>query len=90
MIRTRGSQVQRADSEPRRRALGGTLTTWAGSIEVRSPLRDVVFEKGVLRFTARLQGSDYRFRGTVESSRLTGSIEREGKPPLSFTMDYLD
>ena len=68
--------------------LGGNLTTWAGSIEVRSPLRDVSFARGELRFTAMLQGKAYRFKGAVERSHVKGSIEREGKPPLPFTMEY--
>jgi hypothetical protein len=70
--------------------LGGTLTTWTGSIEVRSPLRDVSFDKGTLRFTAMLQGTAYRFKGAVENSRFKGSIERAGRPPLAFSMDFQD
>ena len=70
--------------------LGGNLTTWAGSIEVRSPLRDVSFARGELRFTAMLQGKAYRFKGAVERSHVKGSIEREGKPPLPFTMEYAE
>ena len=69
--------------------LGGTLTTWAGSIEVRSPLRDVDFARGELRFTAMLQGKAYRFKGAVERSHVCDGLDRrEGKPALPFTMEY--
>lgn len=86
----RGPRRFRAQIRSEDGRLAGTMSTWSGAIEVRSPLRDVSFEGGVVRFTASLQGGAHRFQGTLESSRVKGSIEREGKPPLTFTMDYLD
>ncbi|HXY39349.1 MAG TPA: hypothetical protein VEQ10_06745, partial [Vicinamibacteria bacterium] len=71
--------------------LGGALTTSAGSVEVRAPLREVEFERGSLRFTADLQGAAYRFRGTLEGDHLAGTIERpNNRAPLHFTMRFLE
>ncbi|HVO11802.1 MAG TPA: IPT/TIG domain-containing protein [Vicinamibacteria bacterium] len=71
--------------------LAGTLTTSAGSLEVRAPLREVEFAGGSLRFTADLQGAACRFRGTLEGDRLAGTIERpNNRPPLRFTMRFLE
>jgi hypothetical protein len=86
----RGPQAFQAQLGSQGSRLGGSLTTRAGSIEVRTPLRDVAFEKGSLRFTADLQGTACRFKGTLDGNNLSGTVERTGKPPLRFTMQFLD
>ncbi len=68
--------------------LAGTITTWQGRIEVTSQLREVAFEGGSLRFTAPLQGAQNRFTGALQGNTVTGSIERPGRPPARFTLDY--
>ena len=77
--RPRGADVPGAASAARPAGSRGTLTTWAGSIEVRSPLRDVGFERGERALHRDLQGAAYRFKGTLESSHVKGSIERDGQ-----------
>ncbi len=70
--------------------LGGTLTTFRGSIELRSPLRDIGFERGQVSFTVDLQGTAYRFRGTLENTTVTGTIERSGKAGVPFTLQFVE
>jgi hypothetical protein len=60
--------------------IAGTLTTWRGSVELRSPLRDIGFDHGQVRFTADLQGAAFRFKGTLENNTVTGTIERARGP----------
>ena len=54
--------------------LAGSLTTWRGSVELRSPLREIGFDAGNVRFTASLQGTAFRFKGTLENNTVTGNI----------------
>jgi hypothetical protein len=68
----------------------GSLTTRRGSIELKSPLREIGFEGGQLRFTADLQGAVFRFRGMLENTTVTGTIERSGKPPVPFTLQFVE
>ncbi len=70
--------------------LAGTLTTWRGSVELRSPLREIGFERGSVRFTADLQGTPFRFRGTLENNTVTGNIERTGRPAVPFTLQFVE
>jgi hypothetical protein len=70
--------------------LAGTLTTWRGKIEVKSPVRDVGFDRGAVRFTADQQGTAYQFKGTLEGNTVTGTIERAGKPPARFTLTFVE
>jgi hypothetical protein len=70
--------------------IAGTLTTWRGSIELRSPLRAIGFEGGQVSFTVDLQGTAYRFRGTLENTTVTGTIERSGKPAVPFTLQFVE
>jgi hypothetical protein len=70
--------------------LVGTLTTWRGKIELKAPVRDVGFDRGSVRFTADQQGTAYHFKGTLEENTVTGTIERAGKPPASFTLRFVE
>ena len=70
--------------------LAGTLTTCRGSIELRSPLREIGFERGQVSFTADLQGTAFRFRGTLENNTVTGTIERAGKAAVPFTLQFVE
>jgi hypothetical protein len=70
--------------------LAGTLTTQRGSIELRSPLRELGFDQGNVRFTADLQGTPFRFKGTLENNTVTGNIERTGKAPVPFTLQFVE
>ena len=70
--------------------LAGTLTTWRGSIELRSPLREIGFERGQVSFTVDLQGAAFRFRGTLENNTVTGTIERASKAAVPFTLQFVE
>lgn len=70
--------------------LAGTLTTSRGSIELKSPLREIGFERGNLSFTVDLQGTAYRFRGTLENNTVTGNIERSGRPAVPFRLQFVE
>lgn len=70
--------------------LGGELTTWRGKVELKAPVREAGFDHGSLRFTVDQQGTTYRFKGQLEGNTVTGAIERPGKAPVRFTMQYLD
>jgi hypothetical protein len=68
--------------------LAGTLTTWAGAIELSSPLRDLGFDHGNVRFTADLQGTAFQFKGALEGNKVSGTIDRKGKPAVPFSLQY--
>ena len=70
--------------------LAGSLTTWRGSIELKAPVRDIGFDRGSVRFTADLQGTAFRFRGTLEGNTVTGTIERSGKAGVPFTLRFVE
>ncbi|HEY7922033.1 MAG TPA: IPT/TIG domain-containing protein, partial [Vicinamibacteria bacterium] len=70
--------------------LAGSLTTWRGSVELRSPLREIGFDAGNVRFTASLQGAAFRFKGTLENNTVTGNIERSGRAPVPFTLQFVE
>jgi hypothetical protein len=70
--------------------LGGTLTTWRGSVEFKAPVREIGFDRGNVRFTADQQGTAYRFKGTLEGNRVNGTIERAGKAPVAFTLEFVE
>jgi len=70
--------------------LAGALTTWRGSIELKSPLREIAFDRGQVSFTVDLQGTACRFRGTLENTTVTGTIERTGRPAFPFTLQFVE
>jgi hypothetical protein len=70
--------------------LAGVLTTWRGRVELKAPVRDIGFDRGNVRFTADQQGTAYRFRGTLEGSTVTGTVERAGKSPATFTLQFVE
>jgi hypothetical protein len=86
----RGAQTFQAQLRSDSGRLAGTISTWAGSIEVLTPLRDMGFEHGSVRFTADLQGAPHRFKGTLDRNTVSGTVERSGKPALSFTMQFVE
>jgi hypothetical protein len=70
--------------------LVGTLTTWRGKIELKAPVREIGFDRGSVRFTVDQQGTAYHFKGTLEGNTVTGTVERAGKPPASFTLQFVE
>jgi hypothetical protein len=70
--------------------LTGTLTTWRGKIELKAPVREIGFDRGSVRFTADQQGTAYHFKGTLEGNTVNGTVERAGKPPATFTLQFVE
>ena len=62
----------------------------ARGVELKAPVRDIGFDRGSVRFTADQQGTAYHFKGTLEENTVTGTIERAGKPPASFTLRFVE
>jgi FHA domain-containing protein/IPT/TIG domain-containing protein len=57
--------------------LSGSLTTKTGGIAVRTPLQQVTYEKGALRFLLASGGGTRQFRGALEGGTLAGSIFKD-------------
>ena len=57
--------------------LAGSLTTKAGELDVRTPLQQVTYEKGQLRFVTAAGGAPRHFRATLEGGTLAGSIYKD-------------
>lgn len=56
--------------------LAGSLTTQAGRIEMRAPVREVSYDQGTLRFVVDLSGSPRLFSGPVQADSIDGTIQR--------------
>ena len=53
-------------------------------------MRDASFDHGSVRFTVDQQGTAHHFKGQLEGNTVSGTIERSGKAPVRFSMQYLD
>jgi len=87
---TRAIQVRlRADGQK----LAGSLSSTAGSVKMESPLREVVFDKGTLRFKTDIAGSPKLFSGTVQADKIAGSIQRGSADKAesgTFSLKYVE
>jgi hypothetical protein len=54
--------------------LAGGLTTRSGGLSVESPLREIAYDKGTLRFVLLVGGTPRHFAGTVVGDTVTGTI----------------
>jgi hypothetical protein len=54
--------------------LAGGLTTRAGGLSVESPLKEIVYDKGTLRFILLVGGTPRHFAGTIVGDTITGTI----------------
>ncbi len=74
--------------------LSGTLSSTAGSVKVDSPLRELGYDKGTLRFRADIAGSPRLFSGNVQTDTITGTIQRgsggKAAPSGSFSLKYVE
>jgi FHA domain/IPT/TIG domain len=84
-----GSRRFEVRFRPRAAGLAGTITTWRGSLELSSPLRDIRFERGTLRFTADIQGAPQKFEGTLHNTTISGTAERPGSA-VPFSLEFVD
>jgi len=71
--------------------LSGTLTTTSGKVALKTPLRDVSFQKNEVRFAVDISGSTRVFTGTVQGGTLSGSIARgSDKAAGRFSLKYVE
>jgi hypothetical protein len=60
---------------------------------MKAPLRDVVYDKGTLRFVVDLAGSPRQFAGTMKSDTIEGSISKTTGDKAAvgrFTLKYAE
>ena len=73
--------------------LAGALTTKSGAVEMRAPLRDLAYDKGVLRFVVDLSGQPRLFSGPVQIDTVEGAIRRTTGDKAEvgrFTLKYAE
>jgi hypothetical protein len=72
--------------------VAGTMTSTAGGIAMGIPLRDLSYDKGMVRFTAVLGGAPREFRGAVEGATLTGTVHAAGSAAATgrFTLRHVE
>jgi hypothetical protein len=56
--------------------VSGSLSAGAGGIEMATPLREIVYERGSLRFLVEVSGSPRLFSGSLQGDSITGTIQR--------------
>jgi hypothetical protein len=84
-----GSRRFEVRFRPNGAGLAGTITTWRGKLEVSSPLRDITFQRGTLRFTADIQGTPQKFEGTLHDTTIGGTAERQGSA-VPFSLEFTE
>ena len=57
--------------------LAGSLTSKSGALAVRTPLQQVTYDKGLLKFVTVSGGASRQFRATLDGSTLAGSIFKD-------------
>jgi hypothetical protein len=74
--------------------LSGTLSSTAGSVKLDSPLREVAYDKGTLRFRADIAGSPALFAGSVATDAISGTVQRgtggKAAPSGSFSLKFVE
>jgi hypothetical protein len=71
--------------------LTGTLTTSAGKVALKTPMREVSFQKNEVRFTVDISGSARVFTGSVQGGSLAGTIARgSDKAAGRFSLKYVE
>jgi hypothetical protein len=72
--------------------LGGRLRTKTGEISVQIPLQRVSYDKGLLKFTAALGGTNKEFHGRLDGSTLAGDVFKDAAAKQSigrFNVKYV-
>jgi hypothetical protein len=56
------------------------------------PLRDLRYDKGMVRFSASLGGAPVQFRGALDGATLSGTTHAEGSAAASgrFTLRHVE
>ncbi len=91
MEETAGARTIEILFEQKGGRLGGTLTTSAGKVALKTPMRDVSFQKNEVRFTVDISGSARVFTGNVQGGTLAGTIARgSDKAAGRFSLKYVE
>ena len=89
--RPRGRKAIEVLFEQKGGRLAGTLTTSAGKVALKTPMREVSFQKNEVRFTVDISGSARVFTGTVQGGSLAGTIARgSDKAAGRFSLKYVE
>jgi hypothetical protein len=73
--------------------LSGSLTTKTGELAMRTPLQQVSYDKGQLKFVTAGGGTTRQFRGTLEGGSISGAIFKDAtaKDALGrFSLRYVE
>jgi hypothetical protein len=73
--------------------LAGSLGTQAGAVGMEVPLESLSYEKGVLSFVLTSGGSPRLFRGNLQGSTITGTIQRSATDKQTigrFSLRYVE
>ena len=72
--------------------LAGAMTSSAGDVAMGIPLRDLSYDKGMIRFSAVLGGAPRQFRGALEGATLSGTVQAaEGTAAAGrFTLRHVE
>jgi hypothetical protein len=72
--------------------LSGAMSSSAGGIAMGIPLRDLSYDKGMIRFSAVLGGAPRRFQGALEGATLSGTVHSgEGGAAIGrFTLRHVE
>jgi FHA domain-containing protein/IPT/TIG domain-containing protein len=75
--------------------LEGSLTSKSGALAVRTPLQQITYDKGLLKFVTVSGGASRQFRATLDGSTLAGSIFKDAaskdKDAVGrFSLRYVD
>jgi hypothetical protein len=72
--------------------LAGAMKSSAGDVAMGIPLRDLSYDKGMVRFSAVLGGAPRHFEGTLDGATLTGTVQSAGAgaPAARFTLRHVE
>jgi hypothetical protein len=72
--------------------LSGAMKSSAGDVAMGIPLRDLSYDKGMVRFSAVLAGSPRHFQGALDGATLTGTVQSPdaGTPAARFTLRHVE
>ena len=73
--------------------LSGSLSAGEGGIEMATPLREIVYERGTLRFRVEVSGSPRLFSGSFQGDSITGTIQRGAADKAAggrFSLKYVE
>jgi len=70
--------------------LAGSLATRAGELAMEVPLESLSYDKGVLSFVLTSGGAPRTFRGTLQGSTISGTIQRDKETLGRFSLRYAE